>query len=132
MLENYCKVLTIEGLTMIEMGRQDIYPAVNAYVLDLCRTIEHKEKASLSVSTEKKIVERLSKDNERMFCKAEEIEALLAEARSYADAAEQAKFFAEKIIPVMEEMRAFADDMECYTAKKYWPFPTYADILFSV
>ena len=72
------------------------------------------------------------KEAESMFAKAEEIEKLLADAKTYTDAAKQAKFFAEKVIPVMEEMRAFADDMEGYTAKKYWPFPTYADILFSV
>ena len=67
-----------------------------------------------------------------MFVKADEIEVLLAEAKKREDAAEQAKFFADRVIPVMEDMRAFADDMEGYTAKKYWPFPTYADILFSV
>ena len=132
MLENYCKVLTIEGLTMIEMGRQEIYPAVNAYLLELCKVIEHKEKSALSAAAEKRVAKRLSEDNERMFVKADEIEVLLAEAKKREDAAEQAKFFADRVIPVMEDMRAFADDMEGYTAKKYWPFPTYADILFSV
>lgn len=78
------------------------------------------------------MIRRLSADNEAMFAKAEEIEKLLLDAKTRTDAAEQAKFFAEKVIPVMESMRAYADDMEAYTAKKYWPFPTYADILFSV
>ncbi len=143
MLDNYCKVLSIEGQTMVEMGRQEIYPAVNAYILELCKVIEHKElckvverkeKASSACKApaERKVAERLSADNEAMFAKAEEIENLLAEAKTHTDAVKQAKFFAEKVIPVMEEMRSFADDMEGYTAKKYWPFPTYADILFSV
>ena len=134
MLENYCKVVAIEGQTMIEMGRQDIYPAVNAYILELCKTIEHKNAVSqkLSCAAEREIVSRLSVDNEKMYAKAAEIEKLLAEAKAVADTSKQAKFFAERVLPVMEEMRAYADDMEGYTAKKYWPFPTYADILFSV
>ena len=143
MLDNYCKVLSIEGQTMVEMGRQEIYPAVNAYILELCKVIEHKElckvverrekpASACKAPAERKVAERLSADNEAMFAKAEEIENLLAEAKTHTDAVKQAKFFAEKVIPVMEEMRSFADDMEGYTAKKYWPFPTYADILFSV
>ncbi len=134
MLDNYCKVLSIEGQTMIEMGRQEIYPAVNAYLSDLCAAVRNKTSLfpGIDVSSDEKVIRRLSADNEAMFAKAEEIEKLLLDAKTRTDAAEQAKFFAEKVIPVMESMRAYADDMEAYTAKKYWPFPTYADILFSV
>ena len=67
-----------------------------------------------------------------MYFKAGEIEKLLVEVKELSGAEEIAHFFADKIIPVMQEMRAYADDMEVNTAKKYWPFPTYGDILFSV
>ena len=132
MLENYCKVLTIEALTMIEMGKEDIYPAVNAYILDLCKVIDKKKALGLSAAAETEVVKKLSDANEAMYFKANEIDRLLIEAKACADAAKEASFFAEKVIPVMQEMRAFADGMELNTAKKYWPFPTYGDILFSV
>ena len=67
-----------------------------------------------------------------MYKKAKEIENLLAEAKGIGDAERTARFFADNIIPVMQEMRAFSDDMELNTAKDLWPFPTYGDILFSV
>ena len=134
MLENYCKVLTIEALTMIEMGKKDIYPAVNAYICDLCATVQGKKavSANLDVSVEESLISKLSAANGAMYAKTGEIEKLLIEAKTYENPAKAAKFFADKIIPVMQEMRAYADEMEMNTAKKYWPFPTYGDILFSV
>ena len=67
-----------------------------------------------------------------MYFKANEIDKLLIEAKESAGAEAAAKFFAEKVIPVMQELRAYADEMELSTAKKYWPFPTYGEILFSI
>ncbi len=132
MLENYCKVLTIECLTMIEMSRKDIYPAVERYIVELCAAAKSKKEAGLSDETERDLLSRLSADNDAMYKKAKEIENLLAEAKGIGDAERTARFFADNIIPVMQEMRAFSDDMELNTAKDLWPFPTYGDILFSV
>ena len=134
MLENYCKVLTIEALTMIEMGKKDIYPAVNSYIRDLCATVQDKKALGkdIDVSVEEALVSKLSSANSAMYAKTGDIEKLLIEAKMYEDPAKAAKFFAEKVIPVMQEMRAYADEMEMNTAKQYWPFPTYGDILFSV
>ena len=132
MLENYGKVLTIEALTMIEMGKKDIFPAVNAYIADLCKSIQDKKALKISSAAEEELVKKLSSSNEAMYFKAGEIEKLLVEVKELSGAEEIAHFFADKIIPVMQEMRAYADDMEVNTAKKYWPFPTYGDILFSV
>ena len=67
-----------------------------------------------------------------MYFKIGEIEKLLVDVKEITDVEKAAHFFADKIIPAMQEMRAYADDMEVNTAKKYWPFPTYGDILFSV
>ena len=132
MLDNYSKVLAIEGLTMIEMGKKDIFPAVNRYIADLCSLIERKKALDLPYEQEQALAVKLSKENESLFVCAGEIERLLTAARGCENAEAAARFFAEKVIPVMQEMRAFADDMEMNTAKEYWPFPTYGDILFSV
>lgn len=132
MLENYSKVLTIEALTMIEMGRKDIYPAVNEYISELCAAVYRKEQYGAPVAADKEVIAKLSAANEAMYGKIGEIEKLLIDAKAYEDPVKCAKFFADKIIPVMQEMRAYADEMEMNTAKKYWPFPTYGDILFSV
>lgn len=132
MLENYGKVLTIEALTMIEMGKKDIFPAVNSYINDLCAAATAKSGMGASCEAEKELIKKLSASNEAMYFKIGEIEQLLVEVKGITDVEKSARFFADKIIPVMQEMRAYADDMEVNTAKKYWPFPTYGDILFSV
>lgn len=132
MLENYSKVLTIEALTMIEMGKKDIFPAVNSYINDLCAAASAKSSMGASCEAEKELIKKLSASNEAMYFKIGEIEQLLVEVKGITDVEKSARFFADKIIPVMQEMRAYADDMEVNTAKKYWPFPTYGDILFSV
>ena len=134
MQENYCKVVNIECLTMLDMAKKDIYPAVAAYITDLCACVREKRAVSgtISVRSECELIEKLSAANESMYDKANEIEKLLAEAKTCSDVAVCSVFFAEKVIPAMNELRAFADEMELVTAKKYWPFPTYGDILFSV
>ncbi len=132
MLDNYSKVLTVEALTMIEMGRKDIYPAVESYVLSLCKTMEHKAAANLSVASEKAVIEKLSGANEKMYFASVELEKLIGQTKNIGNAEKSARFFADKVIPVMQTMRAYADEMELNTAKSFWPFPTYGDILFSV
>ena len=132
MLENYSKVLTIEGLTMVEMAKKDIYPAVNAYLSELCGAAYRKETMGAPVKADKAAIARLSADNEALYFAAEEVERLLAEAKEAGDAEQTARFFADEVIPAMQKLRSYADDMEQNTSKKYWPFPTYGDILFSV
>ena len=132
MLENYGKVLTIEALTMIEMGKKDIFPAVNAYIADLCKSVQDKKALGISCAAEEELIKKLSASNESMYFKIGEIERLLVEVKELSGSEKVAHFFADKIIPVMQEMRAYADDMEVNTAKKYWPFPTYGDLLFRV
>ena len=132
MLDNYCKVLTIEALTMIEMGKKEIYPAVNDYIMDLCSSIEMKKAAGASCAGEKDLVAKLSAANDALYFKANEIDKLLIEAKDIECLRKQAEFFANEVIPAMQEMRAYADEMEVSTAKEYWPYPTYGEILFSV
>ena len=134
MLENYTKVLTIEGLTMLDMVKKDILPAVGEYTDVLCKKIADV-KAVLpgsEVGADEKLARKLLSLSGSLSGKAEQLDELLIEAKACSEGKEAAEFFAAKVVPVMQEMRACADEMEQNTAKKYWPFPTYGDILFSV
>ena len=134
MLENYSKVLNIEALTMIDMAKQDIYPAVESYIASLCGALKEKKGTLPGVSfpAQERMVAKLASDAERMLERAEMLDSLLVEAKAYETPAKLALFFAEKVIPVMQELRAYADGMELNTAASVWPFPTYGEILFSV
>ena len=134
MLENYCKIMTIEALTMSEMAKKDIYPAVNKYTGALCKLVGAKKSVSEDICTEAEVslVKELSADNGSLYKKASELDELLIEEKTFEDAAERAKFISEKIIPVMNELRAYSDGMEMKVSSECWPFPTYGEILFSV
>ncbi len=134
MLENYSKVLTIEGLTMLDMARRDIFPAVSGYVRALAKTAAEVKAALPGAETpaEEETARRLLALNTAIAAKAKELEALLSEAQTVAEAAAQASFFAEKVLPVMQQLRSAADEAESLTDEKAWPFPTYGDLLFSV
>lgn len=134
MLENYCKVLNIEALTMLEMAKKDIYPAVNGYIVTLCDTVQSKKRISddIDCAGEQKMIRKLSNKNTELLFKADELEDTLLAAKAYENSESLAKFFSDSVIPLMRELRAFADDMEMSVSEKFWPFPTYGDILFSV
>ena len=134
MLENYSKVLNIEALTMIDMAKQDIYPAVEGYIASLCGALKEKKGTLPGVSfpAQERMIAKLASDAERMLERAEMLDSLLVEAKAHETPAKLALFFAEKVIPVMQELRAYADGMELNTAASVWPFPTYGEILFSV
>ena len=134
MLENYSKVLNIEALTMIDMAKQDIYPAVEGYISSLCGALKEKKGTLPGVSfpAQERMIAKLASDAERMLERAEMLDSLLVESKAHETPAKLALFFAEKVIPVMQELRAYADGMELNTAASVWPFPTYGEILFSV
>ena len=88
--------------------------------------------APAGAAAEKELISTLSADNASLYYKVKELDELLIAEKSIPDAAAQAKFVADKIIPVMHEVRAFADEMETKVSAKDWPFPTYGEILFSV
>ena len=132
MLDNYCKVLAIEGLTMSEMVKRDIYPAVDSYIASLCKTAEKKSRLGASSKVDEELVRKLSDAAETMWRKTEELDRLLAEARSVEGAAKQAAFFADRVLPVMQEIRIVADRTETETPKGVWPYPSYGELLFGV
>ncbi|MDE6597629.1 MAG: glutamine synthetase III [Clostridia bacterium] len=132
-LENYTKIINIEALTMVEMAKRDIIPAVSDFIADLCQNVAAKQAVceSIPFETEKKLITRLSELNDTASAAVEKLEKDLKEVnRADVKAASQA--MAHKVIPDMEEVRKAVDEMETLTSSDFWPYPTYFDILYSV
>lgn len=134
LMENYCKVLHIEAATMLEMAKRDILPAVSAYSEELARTAKTKKSVlpSADCTYEEKSLEKLSALSGAMFVKTDALEEALAKAGGLEDVTEEAMYYKDSVIPAMAALRADADALETITAKKYWPYPSYGDLLFSV
>ena len=131
-LENYIKAINIEALTMLEMARQDIYPAVNGYIAELCSVIASKQTISSKISCEADITlaEKLSTMNEAMMDAMKKLETDLSEMPAAIGPASQK--MAHVVVPDMEAVRALADSMEKLTSSDYWPYPSYTDMLYSI
>ena len=131
-LENYVKSIRIEAFTMIEMARQDIYPAVNGYLAELCGSIEAKRavSAKLPVGEDMKLAEKLATMNDAMMAAVAKLERDLSEMPEGEQPASQK--MAHVVLPDMEQVRSLADGMEKLCSSDYWPYPTYTDILYSV
>lgn len=134
MLENYAKTVMIEANTMVDMAETDIVPAVSAYTAELAKTITAKRSADESVSCgyEVTTLRKLSALNDSIAIKLEELEVALQKAQEFEDGKEQAFFIRDVLLPCMSELRVLCDQAEIKTAKEYWPYPSYADLLFSV
>lgn len=131
-LENYIKAINIEALTMLEMARQDIYPAVNGYIAELCSVIVSKQTISSKIScgADITLAEKLSTMNEAMANAMKKLETDLSEMPAAIGPASQK--MAHVIVPDMEAVRALADSMEKLTSSDYWPYPSYTDMLYSI
>ena len=134
MLENYCKVLNIEALTMIGMARKDILPAVLSYIRDLTETAGAKKalSADLLCEPEQTMVAKLSSLAKSLYKKIDGLEQALLGTKNYSDPCESAEYYKSSVLTAMSELREVADELETVTAEKYWPLPTYGDLLFSV
>ncbi|MBR7100137.1 MAG: glutamine synthetase III [Clostridia bacterium] len=130
--ENYSKITVIEAKTMADMAMKSIYPAVNAYVADLCEIAKQKSDFGADVLGDKELISSLSLNNSAMLSAVKELLQALAEEEKFEEAEECSKFCAYRIVPLMDKIRHHADEMEKQTAKDYWPMPDYLDILFSV
>lgn len=131
-LENYIKTIRIEALTMIDMARGQIYPAVSAYIKELCESLSSKKALfdSLPCTAEISLIKTLATANEKMLDGVNKLEADLADMPEGEK--EGSQRMAHVVVPDMEAIRGYADQMEKLCAKDRWPFPTYTDILFSV
>jgi glutamine synthetase, type III len=134
MLENYCKAVNIEALTMTDMTRKEILPAVEAYTAELASAAGAKKSidSELSCAYEKRLINKLSMLVDRIDSADEILEKKIAEYSTITDITEASCFIRDEILPAMANLRAAADEAETLTAEKYWPFPTYGKLLFGV
>ena len=134
MLENYCKSVNIEALTMADMAKKEILPAIEAYAADLSSAAAAKKAAVPGVACgyETKLIQRLSALVDQIDEAAETLGQKIIQLKMIAGVTEAANFIRDEILPAMAALRAPADEAETLTAAKYWPFPTYGDLLFGV
>ena len=133
-LENYCKTVVIEANTMVDMAKTEIAPAIESYALDLANTLQAKKavNASLVCSYESNLVKTLSELTDTIAVKTAELEQAVQNLDSLSEIGEEANAIRDNVLVKMDELRSACDEAETVTAKKYWPFPTYGDLLFGV
>lgn len=134
LLENYCKVLDIEALTMVSMTKKDIMAAALSYEYTLAETINAKAATGLKVSmkTEEKRLEKASELCEALADKLDKLEEDLAKAATLEEVLELAKYHRETVFADMNDLRGVIDELETLVPADLWPFPTYGEILYSV
>ena len=134
MLENYTKAVNIEALTMVDMAKKQIIPAVEDYVASLVTTASRKMKisADIPMTYEKEVISKLSSLVDIIYDRTNILEAATNKLKDIEDITEQAYYIRDEILAKMASLRVAADEAETLTDKKYWPFPTYGDLLFGV
>ena len=134
MLDNYCKTVLIEANTMIDMAKTEIAPAVSEYVLELAKTAAAKKSVenSISCNYETGLLKKLAILEDQIMIKAEELEDAVLKVQDITDITEESCMIRDSVLSKMGELRIACDSAETMTAKKFWPFPTYGDLLFSV
>ena len=134
MLDNYCKTVLIEANTMIDMAKTEIAPAVSEYVLELAKTAAAKKSVenSISCNYETGLLKKLAMLEDQIMIKAEELEDAVLKVQDITDITEESCMIRDSVLSKMGELRIACDSAETMTAKKFWPFPTYGDLLFSV
>ena len=134
LLENYSKVLHIEALTMIDMTNKDLLPAMSKYDKILCDTVSSRAKAFTGVSSpyEERTAARLSELIATAYAAVLELEDNVRHAADRSGALEVAMYYKDVVLPCMERLRSAVDEAETITAKEYWPYPSYGDMLFSI
>ena len=134
-LETYCKQINIEALTMIDMAKKKITPAVTAFVREMTDAALAKKalSADIPTSVEEELVMSLSNKLVCFVKKTAELEeAVMGASEHKADCLEYAMYFREVVFAKMQELRAVGDSMETETASDFWPYPSYYDLLFGV
>ncbi len=133
-MENYCKTVNIEGLTMVDMAKKEIIPAVCEYVTDLSEGLAAKKAAvpSLKCAYESKQITKLSALTDQMDEAADDLEDALIKLKAITDVTEAANNIRDVILPKMAVLRVACDEAETLTGEDYWPFPTYDKLLFGV
>ena len=134
LLENYSKTVNIEALTMVDMARKEILPAVEGYTKSLAETLAAKKAAvaGLPCKYETATIAKLSELSDEIADATANLDSEIAKFQAIEDVTEAANDIRDVILGKMDDLRAVCDEAETITAKEFWPFPTYSDLLFSV
>ncbi len=133
-LENYSKVIHIEALTLIEMVSRDIIPAISAYARELCNTALKKNKVSKGIDStyETGVLQKLSNFEGSLYKLTEQLKKAVEKAQKTDGLLEQSKIYHDEVLFIMNNIRSVCDEAETLTSRKYWPYPTYGDLLFKI
>ena len=133
-MEHYAKIINIEALTMLEMARKQLLPAVNSYMSEVANTAASKLAVSeaLSVRSETKTLTKLSADADAMSDAIDVLQDVVDAAEALTSESEKAVAFHDNVIPAMDALRAAADDAETICGEDYWPLPSYSKMLYYV
>ena len=133
-MEHYAKIINIEALTMLEMARKQLLPAVNSYMSEVANTAATKLAVSeaLSVRSETKTLTKLSTDADAMSDAIDVLQDVVDAAEALTSESEKAVAFHDNVIPAMDALRAAADDAETICGEDYWPLPSYSKMLYYV
>ncbi len=135
LLDNYCKVLHIEALTMLEMSKKEIIPAVSSYLKDMSATATAVKAvvADADCSMQESIIQKVAALSGSLYKKTEALNAAVLNTKDHEENIEdRAQYYKNYIFPGMQELRAVADELETLVGEEYWPFPTYGDLLFKI
>lgn len=131
--ENYCKIINIEALTMIDMAKKDILPAVSKYSHELSDTVIAKAACGdIDASYEKELLAKVSRLNASAYKKTEKLEKAVVKAKEISDTTELSKYYKDTVFAAMSELRITVDELETLVPATDWPYPSYGEMLFSV
>ena len=134
LLENYCKTIHIEALTMIDMVKKDIIPSVLSYQGKIAEIANGKKQlnSNIQCELEEKLLYNLSRLGNYLYSKLDTLETSILNSKNYSDYLESAKYYRESVFINMQHLRGVVDELETLVGKDYWKLPTYSDLLFSV
>ena len=134
LFENYAKTINIEALTMLDMAKKEILPAVLAYNKEVFNTLKVKQELGLNVSLEKEqaYATKLSNLTESFMNKIDELDKVVLDAKNTEEGFESARYYKDFVIEAMQTLRMVSDELETMVSSDKWPFPTYVDLLFYV
>lgn len=132
LLEEYVKIINIEALTMIDMAKKDILPAISTYIKELGKTAKLAKECGATPTFETELVKKLSDLETDIYSKLGELETAVSKAAGISDMQEAANYYHDVVFTAMGELRAPADEAEKLCGEKYWPYPTYGKMLFYV
>ena len=131
-LENYCKITAIEANTLLSMIRRSIFPAVSRYTSDLARAVQRKKALYLDCSAETDLLQQLTNWNNELYTTAQSMAQALENAPASEGDIESARYYRDVVYALEYKASHLVNELESNTSAEYWPYPTYADILFSV